>query len=106
MREWRRKWAARPTFFSRSSPLRLVPAAQGLVQPGPGIGPVAVGGPPGQPQGGGGILQRQAGEEAEFDQLGAGLILLRRPPQYLIQGQQIVFGGVAYVSKPVQIDPP
>src|SRR5262249_34027194 len=43
--------------------------AEAVVQPGPGVGPPAVGGGAGQVQAGGGLLDRQPAEEAEPDQL-------------------------------------
>ena len=48
------------------------------VQPGPGVGPVPVGGARGDAEGGGGLLEGQAGEVPELDQLGRRRVLARR----------------------------
>src|SRR5262245_28798521 len=43
---------------------------EGIGQPGPGECPEPVGRPWGEPEGGGGLVQREAGEKLELDQLG------------------------------------
>src|SRR5262249_5653758 len=80
--------------------------AEGLVEPGPGVGPVAVGRPPGETQAGGGLLLRQTGEEAQLDQLGTRLILLRQPFQRLIDRDHVARRGIVPRRKAVQIPPP
>src|SRR5436305_2309846 len=49
--------SASPPDFNRSALVRLVPLAQLVVQPGPCEGPVAVRGPAGDAEGGGGLFQ-------------------------------------------------
>src|SRR2546422_63882 len=67
---------AAPASFLRFFPARRTLFAQGFVEPGPGVGPVTVGGSPRQPQGGGGLVQRQTGEEAQGDPLGGPSVAL------------------------------
>ena len=76
----RRTCQRRADFFWKWADVSLRP--QGVVEPGAGEGPVAVGGAPGDPQRGGGLVQGQAGEEAQLDQLGTG----RVPARQFLQG--------------------
>ena len=80
----------RPSFFLASALVGLVPLAQLVVQPGPGEGPVTVRGPAGDAQGGGGLFQRQPGEETEFDQLGTERVLLGQPLEGFVKGGEHV----------------
>ena len=57
--------------FHGISARRLRRSCERGVEPGPGEGPVAVGGAADDAQGLGGLLERQPGEVAELDQLGA-----------------------------------
>src|SRR5437870_1001363 len=76
--------------FSRAWCLRGVGLSQGLIQPGAGVGPGAVRRAPGQAEGGGRLLKRQAGEEAQLDQLGAAGVLPGEAVQALVQRGQVV----------------
>src|SRR5262249_12274058 len=58
------------TNFSESALRRIARRAQFVIEPGPRESPGAVGGPFGDAQGDGGLVQRQPPKEAELDQLG------------------------------------
>src|SRR5262249_41025066 len=72
MRVFRREGLTQTKSSAGSAVIR---AREGIVEPGPGHGPVALGGGRGNAQGGGGLLQRQSGEVAELHQLGLGWLL-------------------------------
>ena len=59
-------------------------------QPGPSKGPVARGGATDDPQGFGGLVEREAGEQAELDQLGAAGVDLGKPARCVVEVDQII----------------
>src|SRR4051794_10444983 len=72
--------------FSRIARPRARLAAQHLVQTGPGIGPVAVGGPPRQAERHRRLVEGQAGEETELDQLRTRRAFLGQALEGLVDG--------------------
>ena len=74
-------------------------------QPGAGVGPVPVSGPPGHAEHLGGFLLGQAGEEAELDELGALGLLGGEPSHRLIEGEQVESVGVVPEIHAVEGDP-
>src|SRR5262245_6003382 len=91
------------------SPFRLpVPLPGGVadrrVEPGPRVSPVALGGAVRDPQDPAGVLQREAGEVMQLDQLGLGRFLLGELGKRLVQGQQVVVGGWAEADGLVQAE--
>src|SRR5262249_10962506 len=84
---------APPVRDSSESAVRgAISLAELVVKPGPGEGPVAVGGPGGEAQDGGGLLQPPSREEAELDQLGTEGVLPGQLLQGLVHGREVVRG--------------
>ena len=77
--------------FRGSFPTRL---ADGRPEPGPGVGPEAVGRAGGDPEGGGRVRDAHPGEVAELDQLGRLGVGRGQPAQGLVDREQL---GVAPV---------
>ena len=73
-------------------------------EPGPGVGPVPLGGRAGRSQGRGGLLDGQAGEVAELDELGLAGSSGREPVQGLVEGEQVLGGRRRRRSGLVQVD--
>src|SRR2546430_12915389 len=71
----------------KNSSARLGPG-DGVAEPGPGVRPVAVGGGPGQAEGGGRPFDRQPGEGTQVDHPGGGRILDGKPGEGRIPGEQ------------------
>src|SRR5437016_9615938 len=92
MLRWPRRCATHSRFFLASALVGLVAFAQLVVEPGPCEGPVAVRAPAGDAQGGGGLFQRQPGEETEFDQLGTERVLLGQLLKGFVEGGEVVGG--------------
>src|SRR5262245_46966692 len=67
--------------------------AEGLAQPGAGVGPFLAGLVDGDAQGGGHVLVAQPGEVAQVDDLGRDRVLRGQPRQGLVQGHQLVGRG-------------
>src|SRR5262249_20439140 len=72
----------------RGSPPRQRRLLEFLVQPGAGVGPMPVGAAHGDAEGVGRLLDGQAGEVAQLDQLGNFRLLLGEPLDRLAHGQQ------------------
>src|SRR5262245_18221748 len=80
------------------------PVAQELVQPGPGVGPVAVGGSSCQAEGHGRLVERQAGEEAELDQFRTHRVFPGQALEGIVEGDEVLVRGVVHGRQRVQID--
>ena len=98
----RRIACGRDSAKSENRPSRRL--AQGSrVEPGPGVGPVPVGRRRGDAEGRGRLVDRQAGEVAELDQLGLACgSSLGQPVQGLVEGQQVVVRSSAASSSGVR----
>src|SRR5262249_57443431 len=95
-----------PSRFSSGPAAALVVApAHRVEQPGAGIGPVAVGRPPCDPEGPGRFLLGQPGEEAELDQLRARRLLGRQAVKRLVESEQVQPSCVARDLRLVELDP-
>src|SRR5439155_6659200 len=79
-------------FFRESGLRRFLALAKCGVEPGPGERPVAVGGAADDAQRPGRLLERKAGEEAKFDQLGTDRVFLRQLFQGLVEDEKLVRG--------------
>src|SRR5262245_44583894 len=77
---------------------------QGVVEPGAGEGPVPVGGAPGDPHRVGGLVQGQAGEEAQLDQLGTGRVPSGQLLQGVVDGEELLVRCLVGYEKAVEID--
>src|SRR5687768_12383439 len=76
-------------------PLRLiVPRSEVAKEPGPGEGPVAFGGATGDPERLGGLVDRQAREEAELDERRRACVDGGEAGDRLVQVDQVVGRGV------------
>ena len=84
MRRAGRNHVSASLFFLRT------PAAQGVVQPGAGVAPAAVGGGQRDVEAIGRLLEGQAGEEAQRDDAGLDRIVLRDLAQRLVERQQLL----------------
>src|SRR5262245_56666013 len=78
--------------------------AQPCVEPGTGVGPLALGGALGQAQGGGGILQSETGEKAQVHQPGGLRILSGQLGEGIIECDELFVIGVQGDFDVVQID--
>src|SRR5262245_35201343 len=76
---------------------------QRVEEPGAGEGPVPVGGPPGDPHRGGGLIQGQPGEEAQFDQLGARPVPAGQFLQGVVEGDEFLIRGLIRDKKAVEL---
>ena len=92
--------ATGPDYFPESAPAEHL-----LAEPGPGVGPTAVGGPGRQAQGLGGLVEGQAGEVSQLHQLGRVLVLRGELLQGLVQGEQIVDRRGDGVPRVVEVHP-
>src|SRR5262249_29468789 len=97
MRRRGRKHVRRELFFFR------IIARHGGVQPGAGVAPATVGGGQGNVQAFGRLLQSQAGEEAQLDELGLERVMGRELLQRVVQGQQLVGGRAGTLGIEVHV---
>src|SRR4051812_34587605 len=63
-------------------------------EPGAGIHPVALRGRRRNAEGPGGVVDRQSGEVAELHERGPGRLAGLQLPQRLVEGQEVVGGGI------------
>src|SRR5262245_14172727 len=63
--------------------------AELAAKPGASVDPVAIGGAGGDTQDRGGLVARQAGEVAQFDEFGLERVVFCQPAQRSIKGQQV-----------------
>ena len=76
------------------------------IQPGTGVGPMAIGGANGNAQGGGGLLDAQTGKPTQPHDFGDLRLLLGQPLQRLIDGQDLLRILVAFRQiKMIHVEP-
>ncbi len=78
---------------------------QSVVEPGAGEGPVPVGGTPGNPHRGGGLVQGQSSEEAELDQFRTRSVPPGEFLQGVVDGDEVVVRGLVRDEDAFEIDP-
>ena len=83
---------SRAPFFSRQSRRRVV---EGIIKPGAGEGPIAVGGSPGDAERPGSFFEREAGEDAELRRrLGTVRVDRGQASDGVVKGDEIIVGRV------------
>src|SRR5262249_53128564 len=92
-----------PAGIISSGPRCLV--AQGGIEPGAGGGPIPLGGDRGDAQARGGLLDREAGEVTELDQLRLERLLAGEPGERLVEGEQVVESVLDGQGDGVERDP-
>src|SRR5262245_52023373 len=78
--------------------------AQSVVEPGLGESPIAIGGPPGDSQGRGGLLLVEAGEKAQLDELGTSGVHAGQLFQGVIERDQVLLAGLIGDGQAIQVD--
>src|SRR5262249_57809561 len=73
-------------------------------EPGAGERRVSVGGAAGNPHRGGGLVQGQAGEEAEPDQLGTGPVPVGQFLKGVVDGNEVLVRGLVRDEHAVEVD--
>src|SRR5262245_56332065 len=84
---------------------RGVPLLQACGEPGAGVSPVLIGACARDPEDLGGLLDREAREEAELDELGRVRLLPGQDAQGLIEVEQLVRLGSADHVGVIEVDP-
>src|SRR5262249_24055622 len=82
----------------------FVVAPDRAVQPGLGIGPIAVGSSPGDPENVGSVLNRQPGEVAQLDQFRLFGILVSQPVYRPVQAKEFIVRLNGASGSLVQVD--
>src|SRR5262249_43194258 len=101
MRNWETRGARIPGKKSGSGTVGVQP----LEQPGPGVGPQRVGRPGRDPQGRGGLVAGEAGEEAELDQFRRLRVHVGEPVEQVVEFEQVVGKALAGEDRLVQVRP-
>ena len=77
----------------------------GVLEPCAGVGPVSVGGGPGQAEGGGRVLDGQPGEVPQFDHTRGDRVFGGEPGEGRIEGEQSVVRNLGFGRDVGQLDP-